>query len=493
MSAAPRAVEIVDAFVDVRALVVGGVLLDSYLSGHCERLCREAPVPVLSVGTRVDVPGGAGNTAANAAALGARVRLLSAVGDDDAGRRLRVALQDRGVPADDLVLDRSRCTSVKHRLLDGAHLLLRFDEDAAQPASPQAVEEICRRLHELAADCDVVVVSDYAQGVVCEALVRALGELRAARPELPVVVDSGALPAFRGVGVSVAKLNREEAEQVLGLRRGEGELTRLRRHAADMPDLLGVEAVVLTLDADGALLARRGSPVQHIGARPVQGDGHTTGAGDTFVAALALALAAGGDAETAVAMAVAAAGVVVGREGTSACGLQELRARFDAPTMVITDLGTLRRRIEALRRQGGRVVLTNGCFDILHAGHVLHLEEARALGDLLVVAVNDDAGVRRLKGTDRPVNTLRERIDVLCGLSSVDVVVPFAGDRPLPVIEAVRPDVYVKGGDWTSAGRTPEVELVERLGGRVELLRQVEDLSTTRVIQRIRGVVSPFA
>jgi D-beta-D-heptose 7-phosphate kinase/D-beta-D-heptose 1-phosphate adenosyltransferase len=249
--------------------------------------------------------------------------------------------------------------------------------------------------------------------------------------------------------------------------------------------------VAVTLDTEGALVFERGRPAYRTYARPTP-PSRAAGAGDTFVAALALALAAGGHTPAAVEVASAAASIVVGTDGTSVCGQEQLSEYFTAVSKTLHSVDRLAARAAFHHEQGRRIVFTNGCFDILHRGHITYLNRAKALGDLLVVGINSDESVRRLKGSGRPINGLEDRVQVLAALSCIDHIVPFDGDTPEELIRAIRPDVFVKGGDYTIE-QLPEAGLVEQLGGTVQLLPFVEDRSTTGIIERIRRAEYPRA
>ncbi len=246
----------------------------------------------------------------------------------------------------------------------------------------------------------------------------------------------------------------------------------------------GARIVAVTLDADGAIILERGRPPYRTYARPTH-HSRAAGAGDTFAAALALGLAAGAETPAAADLASAAAAVVVGRDGTAACSSRELRERIAAGDKPVDDPSDLAARLSEHRRQGRRIVFTNGCFDILHRGHISYLSLAKSLGDVLVVGVNSDDGIRRLKGPSRPINALEDRMGVLAALSCVDLIVPFDEDTPCELIRVVRPDVFVKGGDYTR-DRLPEAAIVEELGGAVQILPYLADRSTTDMIERIR-------
>jgi D-beta-D-heptose 7-phosphate kinase/D-beta-D-heptose 1-phosphate adenosyltransferase len=479
--------QLVGRFADLHVLVVGEAMLDRYLEGSSDRLCPEAPAPVVRLGGCHDVPGGAGNTAANARALGARVSLLSVVGDDADADSLCRALQARGVVDSHLVRQRGRATLAKDRVVVGSHVLVRLDRGDTAAADEAAEAAAIERLHKLFASCDAVVLSDYGYGVLTPRVVRALAALQARSPRV-LVADSKSLTAYRDLGMTAVKPNYQEALRLLG-EGGNGDgrdrAALLAARAERLLERTGAQVVAVTLDVEGAVVLEQGRPPYRTYARP-NPQSRAVGAGDTYAAALALALAARADTPAAAELAAAAAAVVVAKDGTACCSAAELRAAVAGPDKVWPDLAALLPRLAEHRRRGHRVVLTNGCFDILHRGHVTCLSQAKALGDVLVVGVNSDASIRRLKGLHRPVNPLEDRLQVLAGLGSVDYLVPFDDDTPHALVRAIRPEVFVKGGDY-GRDRLPEAALVEELGGVVRILPFVDQRSTTNLIERIRA------
>ncbi|HEY7315681.1 MAG TPA: D-glycero-beta-D-manno-heptose 1-phosphate adenylyltransferase [Gemmataceae bacterium] len=476
----------VDAFPRLRVLVVGEAMLDSYLKGGSSRLCPEAPVPVVTVASRRDAAGGAANTAVNLHALGATVRLLSLVGNDAEGLRLRRCLEQHGLAADHLLVQEGRRTLSKQRVCAGSQILVRFDQGDTSSLDPDCEKRMIEQLTALFAACDAVVVSDYGYGVLTAAAIAALAQLQARSPRV-VVADSKRLRVYRRVGLTAIKPNYREAARLLHLME-ENEpgdrAEQIIRHKKRLLDVSGARLAAVTLDRDGALLLERDRAPYRTFAPASRGC--PSGAGDTYLAALTLALASGADTPAAAEIASAAAAVVVAKEATAVCSAAELRDSLTADGASRTSRGRLAVELAEHRRHGRRIVFTNGCFDILHRGHVSYLRCARELGEVLVVGVNSDAGIHRLKGPTRPINTLEDRLTVLAALRCVDYLVPFDEDTPHELIRLVRPDVFVKGGDYTR-DRLPEASLVEEQGGIVRILPLVEDHSTTNTIDRIRG------
>jgi D-beta-D-heptose 7-phosphate kinase / D-beta-D-heptose 1-phosphate adenosyltransferase len=477
----------VRGFRSVRALVIGEAMLDSYVRGEASRLSREAPVPIVAVKARSDAPGGAANTAVNVAALGARSALISVVGADDEGDRLQAALVDSGVDVAGVVTVDDHATLAKERILAADQMLVRIDRGATEPIDATIEDRVIERLVAGYPDADVVIVSDYDYGVLTERVLATLRELQTALPK-PLIVDARDLRRYRRLHVTAVKPNYVEAINLLGEPDRRGTRLRTAQIAANgdrLLELTGATIVAVTIDADGVMVFERGAPPYRTYCRP-RADAQAAGGGDTFVATLALALADGASTPEASELASTAAAIVVGRPGTATCSADDLIGALSIGGKRLPDVAALERRAAAYRAQGRRIVFTNGCFDILHRGHVTYLERAKGLGDVLIVAVNTDASVRRLKGPSRPINTLDDRLLVLEALSCVDNVVAFDTDTPEALIEAVRPDVFAKGGDYTRES-LPEAALVERLGGAVQILPLVDDRSTTGIIRRARA------
>jgi D-beta-D-heptose 7-phosphate kinase / D-beta-D-heptose 1-phosphate adenosyltransferase len=475
-----------DRFGSLRVTVIGDAMLDSYLEGEVSRLCPEAPVPVVALSGRRDVPGGAANVAVNISSLGGQVNLLSVVGNDREAGLLQQALEERGVSARGLLAQPNRTTLTKCRLSAGAQMLVRFDQGRRQPVDESSERCLAERLRQAARDCDVLVISDYSYGVLTPRLVATLTEVSANGRPL-VVVDARDLSRYRAVQPAAVKPNYQEALRLLGCPdpgNGLGRAEAIVRQARRILELTSARLAAVTLDTEGAVFVERGQPPYRTYARPAR-QARAAGAGDTFLSALALALAAGASTQAAAQLASAAAAIVVGKDGTAACYAQELREYLSPEGKYLADRDRLAARLESHRQQGQRMVFTNGCFDILHRGHIAYLNRAKTLGDVLVVAVNTDAGIQRLKGPDRPINTIDDRLQVLGALSCIDYLIAFDEDTPCSLIEVLRPEVVVKGGDYTRE-RLPEAAIVEGYGGRVQILPYLPDRSTSRIIQRIQ-------
>jgi D-beta-D-heptose 7-phosphate kinase/D-beta-D-heptose 1-phosphate adenosyltransferase len=467
---------LVASFAWGRVLVVGDVMLDEWLQGSCARIAREAPVPTVAIRYRDAAPGGAGNTAVNVASLGGQVRLVSAVGDDAVSAELLGNLQRRGVEPS-VVRMPGRRSMAKRRVVAAGQVVARFDEGDAG-AVPEPVDtDLAERVQALAQSCDAVVAADYGLGTVTGRAVReALAQIA---ERLPVVVDAHDLRPWRTVAPMVTTPNWTETAALLELDpdlTGQARITQVDASRERLLSAAGSKHVIATLDGDGAVLVTA-EGVRHIPTRRVA-DEHSAGAGDTFAAALALALAVGAQMPQAAHVAVAAATVVVQRPGTATCSGRDLVAGLDSALLTPEELvHTCREH----RHAGRTIAFTNGCFDVLHAGHVASLRAAAGVADVVVVALDSDAGVRAIKGPGRPVNRLADRAAVLAALDTVDHVVSFDGPAPLSLIEMIRPDVYVKGEDH-DISMLPEAQAVTRLGGSLHRVPLLPDRSTTGVI-----------
>ncbi len=462
-----------------QVLVVGDVMLDRYWYGPAARISPEAPVPVVRVEYEEDRPGGAGNVALNVAALGGRVTLLALIGEDAAAQTLTRKLAAADVQCAFQQVANAP-TITKLRVLSRHQQLLRMDfEQGFDGFDTQAFQA---RFNQLLDTAQAVVLSDYGKGTLRE--VQTL--IAAARQAgCAVVVDPKGCDFSPYRGASLVTPNLAEFEAVVGPCKDEATLVQ---RGLELCQSCAFDALLITRGEHGMSLLRSGEPELHLPAMARQVY-DVTGAGDTVVATLAAALAVGESLPQAVALANLAAGIVVGKLGTATVGVAELqhslRHEFDAPSGVVDEV-SLRAGVDAARARGERIVMTNGVFDILHAGHVSYLQQARQLGDRLLVAVNDDPSVQRLKGPGRPVNPLPRRMAVLAALQAVDWVVPFAEDTPARLIGEILPQVLVKGGDYRPdqvVGRAA----VEAAGGRVAILPFEEGCSTTALIDSIRS------
>ncbi|MDQ7915154.1 bifunctional D-glycero-beta-D-manno-heptose-7-phosphate kinase/D-glycero-beta-D-manno-heptose 1-phosphate adenylyltransferase HldE [Pseudomonas sp. 102515] len=460
-------------------LVVGDVMLDRYWHGTTSRISPEAPVPVVRVDQHEDRPGGAANVALNIAALGAPAYLVGVTGQDEAADALTDSLRAAHVQVRFQRIAQQP-TIVKLRIMSRHQQLIRvdfeepFDTDAQALASDTAA---------MLAGVKVLVLSDYGKGALKNH--QALIQLAKAR-NIPVLADPKGKDFSIYRGASLITPNLSEFEAIVGVCADDAELVA---KGNELMARLDLGALLVTRGEHGMTLLRPAQPALHLPARAREVF-DVTGAGDTVISTLAAALAAGEDLPQAVGLANLAAGIVVGKLGTAAISAPELRRavqRSEGSERGVLSLEQLQLAIEDARAHGEKIVFTNGCFDILHAGHVTYLEQARAQGDRLIVAVNDDASVTRLKGPGRPINSVDRRMAVLAGLGAVDWVIPFSENTPERLLEQVRPDVLVKGGDYKSVEEVVGAQIVQSYGGEVRILGLVENSSTTAIVERIRN------
>ncbi|OQY56020.1 MAG: bifunctional heptose 7-phosphate kinase/heptose 1-phosphate adenyltransferase [Candidatus Parabeggiatoa sp. nov. 2] len=464
----------IPAFQSAHVLIVGDVMLDRYWHGVTSRISPEAPVPVVHINQQQERPGGAGNVAFNIRALGSDVTLISVTGTDEAAESVKALLTAKGIHCAFIRLADVH-TVTKLRVLSLHQQLIRLDfEDCFTKLDTQLVQT---QMQIHLKNADVVILSDYGKGTLADTptiihCARAVNK--------PVLVDPKSNDFSRYQGATAITPNMAEFEAVVGPCATQ---TQLVDKGQNLREHLGLEALLITRSQDGMTLLRQGHPALHLPAhaREVY---DVTGAGDTVIGVLAAGLAAGQDWVSATALANLAAGLTVAKLGAATVSVAELEHVFwphKQHGKGVHDATTLQAAVKAAQLGGETVVMTNGCFDILHAGHVQYLTQARQLGDRLIVAVNDDDSVRRLKGNSRPINNLEKRMAVLNALSSVDWVVPFSEDTPEDLICQILPDVLVKGSDY-QVHQIVGSECVLAHGGRVLTLDYLEGCSTTDIV-----------
>jgi D-beta-D-heptose 7-phosphate kinase / D-beta-D-heptose 1-phosphate adenosyltransferase len=477
-------------FGSARVLVVGDVMLDRYVSGSASRLSPEAPIPVLRPSARRATVGGAANVALNIATLGGQVALVGVIGDDADGAELTRLLENSSI-VPHLVIAVGRPTTAKTRFMAGMHQLLRLDEETTVAIDDATASSVCQRFSDALQTADVVVLSDYAKGVLSDTVLRGVLALAQASGRM-VIADPKRtdFAAYRGATVltpnehEVRRATRIEADQ-------DSEADRAGRRALDDT---GCAAVLVTRSARGLTLVLRDEPTLHLPTRARE-VADVSGAGDTLVAALAVALGAGAALPEAAMIANVTAGISVGKPGTTTVSRDELLGVLHLEDLVATGRKIANRdeatqRAAAWRAQGLRVGFANGCFDLIHPGHVRLLTEARANCDRLIVALNTDDSVKRLKGPTRPLQNETARATVMASLAPVDMVVLFAEDTPVELIQILRPDMLVKGADY-SIDQVVGADLVQSWGGSVLLVELQQGHSTTGTIRRMTDPAVP--
>lgn len=470
---------------DATVVCVGDLMLDQYVYGTVERVSPEAPIPVLGVGRRVQMMGGAGNVANNIAALGGKVCLVAVVGEDLPGAQLRDLLGAVDVIDPKLLVDSARPTTVKTRFIAAGQQLLRADDDArgaiAEAQLAQLVDAATAAIN--AAGVGAVILSDYGKGVLTPAVTRRL--IEAARAAgVPVIVDPKGSDYGKYAGADLLTPNRRElAEATLMNTAATEDIVAAARRLIEQ---CGVRSVLATRGSEGMSLISADAPPVHLPAMAREVF-DVSGAGDTVVATLATGLAAGMDVADAAQMANVAAGLVVAKVGTAVVRNADLADALDAAVGMsekVVDRAKLADKIAQWRARGLSIGFTNGCFDLVHPGHISLLEQADAVCDRLIVALNSDASVTRLKGDGRPVQDAAARSRVLASVAAVDAVVVFDDDTPIELIREIRPDVLVKGADY-ALDEVVGADIVRSYGGRIVLAELVDGFSTTNTIARL--------
>lgn len=465
-------------FQDAKVLVVGDVMLDRYWHGKASRISPEAPVPVVRVGNQEDRPGGAGNVALNIAALGGAASLVGLIGDDDTGAELKSRLNAAGVYCD-FLLSSEKPTITKLRVISQHQQLIRVDFEEFFTAEEAA--GLSPKVDALLENVSVLVLSDYGKGAL--SLVASFIESANAKG-IPIIVDPKGIDFAKYRGATLMTPNLNEFETVVGACRNEAELVA---KGQDMLTRLDLDALLITRGEHGMTLLRPQQPELHLPAK-AQEVFDVTGAGDTVVSVLAASLAAGESLEESTALANLAAGLVVGKLGTAAISGPELRRamlKTEGSVRGVMTPDQLEIAVQDAKDHGEKIVFTNGCFDIIHAGHVGYLAEAKKLGDRLIVAVNDDESVRALKGSGRPVNPVERRMAVLAGLEAVDWVVCFSEDTPENLLQSLRPQILVKGGDY-SVDQVVGAEFIKSYGGDVRVLEFLDNCSTSAIVEKLQ-------
>jgi len=469
---------------EIRALVIGDLMLDEYLWGKTDRISPEAPVQVVDV-MREDLRlGGAGNVVNNLVALGCKVSVCSVIGADDNGSYLLQLFSRMGIETYGLFEDPDRRTGKKTRVMAAHQQIVRIDRESREALQPSVESKAIVWLEENAGKFDVLVVSDYLKGVLTPSVLEAVVRL-GKDANIPVVVDPKGSDYSKYRGATILTPNRKEAEQAAGV--AITDEASLNLAAAKLLESLHLSALLITRSEAGMSLFRPCTKPLHIPtvAREVY---DVTGAGDTVLAVLSLGLASGLSFDDSAKLANTAAGIVVGKLGTSTLKpaeiLDEIGREHRDSDNKIKNLDVLAEIITAEKSRGKKVVFTNGCFDLLHVGHVKYLQKARSFGDILILGLNSDASIKRLKGDKRPLIAEEERAHILAALDCIDYVVVFDEDTPLTLIETLKPSILVKGGDYTLDGVVGR-EIVEAAGGRVELVHFVDGKSTTNIIGKI--------
>ncbi|OGB90770.1 hypothetical protein A2625_06985 [candidate division WOR-1 bacterium RIFCSPHIGHO2_01_FULL_53_15] len=467
-----------------KIMVLGDLMLDEHIWSKVSRISPEAPVPVADVVRITHVPGGCGNVAANVAALGGVPYLVGSLGRDSSGEKLVRALERHNVSTGDLVIDANRPTILKSRIIAASQHIVRVDREDRTVISPTVAKKLIRKFQELVPKMDAIIISDYEKGTITKEISQALIKL-AKKYRKPLAIDPKGIDYAKYRGATVITPNLREA--AISSRTVIFDDRSLSQAGKVILKAAGTRFVLVTRGKDGMTIFD-GSGATYIPAIPREVF-DITGAGDTVIATLTLALAAGAPMKAAAILANLAGSIVVGKIGTATCSLDELEVALEGREPVaqkIKNRNDLAAIAKNLKTEGVKIVFTNGCFDLLHLGHVRYLREAKKLGDILIVGVNSDDSVTALKGPDRPYIHELERAEILASLECVDYVAIFHELRPDNLIKLVRPDIHVKGGDYKVAD-LPEKKLVESLGGKVVVIPPIKGRSTTNIVAKILG------
>lgn len=467
-------------FAECAILVVGDIMLDKYIMGSVKRISPEAPVPILEASSKQVRVGGAGNVAMNCASIGCNTYLQALIGSDENGQLLEDLLSVENINSNLQKVANSK-TLTKTRLVALSQHLIRLDsEDSFDQWDPIS---FVKRFSDTSKHVETIVFSDYAKGALRH--ISTLIEI-ARKSNKKVLVDPKGTDFARYSGAHVITPNLAEFEAVVGKCES---VSDIESKAQSLMDRLSIEHVLVTRSEKGMSLLSNDSPPLHLSTKAVDVF-DVTGAGDTVIATLAASLTAGMPLYAAVELANYAAGIVVSKAGTTAVSKREISDYFKTNDHIADasyDNESILNILTSERSLGKTLIMTNGCFDILHAGHIDYLEKAKNLGDILVVAVNDDKSIRRIKGKERPINPLRDRIRMLESLSFVDYVLSFSEDTPLNLISSIQPDILVKGGDYRINDIVGK-DIVERAGGKVQTLPLLSGYSTSSIIEKIRQI-----
>ena len=467
-----------------RFLVVGDAMLDVYLHGQVSRISPEAPVPVFQYKSRNSILGGAANVAANVAAMGLQTALLAVTGDDEHGKDIVRLLESKGVDTGLVLTCADRITTLKARLVSGGQQMTRIDHEDTSDIDRKTQDRLKEMLTAAIDSYDIVLMSDYQKGVLSESFTHEVIKI-AAEHGKKVIVDVKSKNPAKYAGAYLLKPNRKELAYMTNMPVGSHDEVVAAMKA--LKDAASCEAVIATLSGDGMVfLDEKGDVYEsNVEARQVC---DVVGAGDTAFSYIGLGIAEGLRPQTVITLANAASSIKVTKFGTSVVTLEELEDMFGGRPAKIQELDGLLEQVKRFRsrKPDGKVVFTNGCFDILHLGHARYLKEAKKLGDILIVGVNSDESVKRLKGEGRPINTEDVRMAMLAELDFIDYVIKFGDDTPYELIKAIQPDVLVKGGDY----RIEDIvghDIVEAKGGLVTTIELVDGMSTTNIINAVNA------
>jgi D-beta-D-heptose 7-phosphate kinase/D-beta-D-heptose 1-phosphate adenosyltransferase len=489
-------INLIKKFKSKKVLVIGELIIDAYFKGSCNRIAPEASVPVIDIQEKNYCLGGAANVAANLSALGAEVFFISVCGNDEHAEMAFKLLASAGIKSNLIVKSKKRSTLFKTRISSDSQLLVRFDEGSTALLDSDTEQLVIQQLKSIYAEIDGVFIADYGKGIMGTNLIDEIGKLNATGRKI-IALDSKNTGQYFHIKPNLLKPNFQEAAALMDYKSSiRPALEEMYTWGESLYRKTAAEAIFLTLDEQGVCVFDQGKFRFHKAVLAVANPS-VSGAGDTFLATAMMAFASGADLASVTGLAITAAHQVVSKPQTAVLNLTEWMQGFSSQSKLMQNQKYIREAVALLKIQGKKIVFTNGCFDILHSGHVSYLKGAKARGDVLIVGLNNDESIKRLKGESRPINKLQDRVEVLSELSCIDFIIPFgkAGDdTPKSLLKLVKPNVFVKGGDYQGK-YLPEGEILKKMGCEIIFLPMVAGRSTTKTISKIRessAFVSPI-
>lgn len=482
---------ILNKFKGKKILVIGDLIVDTYLKGSCTRIAPEASVPIIDLQSKIQCLGGAANVVSNLNALGAEVFFISIIGNDQVADDALTLLSKAEISSKYILRDQTRTTLNKTRVDSDSHTIVRFDEGSTAPINEISEKYAIQKLEELYHQVDGVVISDYAKGIMTPNIIQAIEKLTY-ESNIPIALDAKQPLLYKNIKPTLLKPNYLEAATLCGrANKTENRTEKVKDWGHDLYEQTLAKYILLTMDRDGVCCFKDGEFLFHE-CVPGVAIPKVSGAGDTFLAAAFISLIAGGEIDQVVNIAVTAADYAIKQETTARCTINELQFYYGYQgKLLATDKG-IKDLIARYKSMGKKIVFTNGCFDILHSGHVSYLKGSKAKGDILIVGLNNDESIKRLKGINRPINKLEDRIEVLSELACIDYIIPFGkkgDDTPIELLAKVKPHVFVKGADYRHK-YLPEESLLKKIGCEIVFMPMVANKSTTGVISQIREKVS---
>jgi D-beta-D-heptose 7-phosphate kinase/D-beta-D-heptose 1-phosphate adenosyltransferase len=485
--------QILKNFRNKKILVIGDLILDRYLQGNCSRVAPEASVPIIDLTLNKDCPGGAANVAANLSALGAEVILSSAIASDGHGNSLLKLLKTLNIDTGLIINESERTTLCKTRVSSSSQLIVRYDEGSCNPIATATCKQMIASISTVFDQVDAVFISDYEKGVVTDDLIDGLKLINEGNKKI-VAVDARNFTRYAALEPTLIKPNYVEALSLCGLKTISIDRPKhVKSWGQRLYQYSKAKNILLTMDEDGVCCFEKGRLSFHR-AVPKVANPQVSGAGDTFLSTALMAMLSGADLSCSTTLAISAAAVVITQPHTAVCNIKQLEDNFNEKPKLLINKNKIKTLIDSYKAQGKRIVFTNGCFDILHSGHVSYLKGSKAEGDILIVGLNNDESIKRLKGLQRPINSLDDRIEVLSELSCIDHIIPFGkmgDDTPVPLLKQIRPHVFVKGGDYRHKF-LPEEKILQDIGCKIVFLPTVANRSTTNVISKIKQNLTLF-